>query len=110
MPRPLRALVLGAGGYAAMSWEVGFLAGMADSGTDPRDAERVRGDVRRGDRCGSESRAGFRWRSSFAGSSAPFVRRSRRLPQSISSDGVKTLDAPRAAVELRLKSCVASGR
>lgn len=39
MPRPLRALVLGAGGYAAMSWEVGFLAGMADSGIDPRDAD-----------------------------------------------------------------------
>jgi len=39
MPRSLRALVLGAGGYAAMSWEVGFLAGMADSGIDPRDAD-----------------------------------------------------------------------
>ncbi len=33
MPRPLRALVLGAGGYAAMSWEVGFLAGMAHLST-----------------------------------------------------------------------------
>lgn len=39
MPRPPRALVLGAGGYAAMSWEVGFLAGMADGGIDPHDAD-----------------------------------------------------------------------
>jgi NTE family protein len=39
MPGPLRALVLGAGGYAAISWEVGFLAGMADAGIDPRDAD-----------------------------------------------------------------------
>jgi NTE family protein len=39
MDRPLRALVLGAGGYAAISWETGFLAGMAGSGIDPRDAD-----------------------------------------------------------------------
>jgi NTE family protein len=39
MARPLRALVLGAGGYAAMSWEVGVLAGMADAGIDPRTAD-----------------------------------------------------------------------
>ncbi len=39
MSRPRRALVLGAGGYAAMAWEVGFLTGMADAGSDPRDAD-----------------------------------------------------------------------
>jgi NTE family protein len=39
MTRPRRALVLGAGGYAAMAWEVGVLAGMADAGTDPREAD-----------------------------------------------------------------------
>jgi NTE family protein len=39
MSGPFRALVLGAGGYAAMSWEIGFLAGMADSRIDPREAD-----------------------------------------------------------------------
>jgi NTE family protein len=39
MTRPRRALVLGAGGYAAMSWEVGVLSGMAEAGTDPREAD-----------------------------------------------------------------------
>ncbi len=39
MSPPTRALVLGAGGYAAMAWEIGFLAGMADTGIDPREAE-----------------------------------------------------------------------
>jgi len=39
MTWPSRALVLGAGGYAAMAWEVGFLAGMADVGSDPRNAD-----------------------------------------------------------------------
>jgi NTE family protein len=34
-----RALVLGAGGYAALSWELGLLTGMAEAGTDPRDAD-----------------------------------------------------------------------
>jgi NTE family protein len=43
MPRPSRALVLGAGGYAAIAWEVGLLAGMADSGFDPRDVDRFVG-------------------------------------------------------------------
>lgn len=36
---PTRALVLGAGGIAAYSWEVGFLSGMADAGLDVRDAD-----------------------------------------------------------------------
>jgi NTE family protein len=37
--RPRRALVLGAGGYAAMSWEVGVVSGMAEGGTDVREAD-----------------------------------------------------------------------
>lgn len=37
--RPRRGLVLGAGGYAAMAWEIGFLAGMAEGGVDPREAD-----------------------------------------------------------------------
>ena len=39
MTRPRRALVLGAGGYAAISWEVGILSGMAEAGVDPRKAD-----------------------------------------------------------------------
>jgi NTE family protein len=39
VPKPRRALVLGAGGYAALSWETGFLTGMTDCGIDPRDAD-----------------------------------------------------------------------
>jgi NTE family protein len=34
-----RALVLGAGGHAAIGWEIGLLAGMADAGVDVRDAD-----------------------------------------------------------------------
>jgi NTE family protein len=38
-----RALVLGAGGHAAIAWEVGIVAGLADVGIDVRDAETVVG-------------------------------------------------------------------
>jgi NTE family protein len=38
-----RALVLGAGGYAAIAWEVGLLVGMADVGVDVRDADVIVG-------------------------------------------------------------------
>jgi NTE family protein len=38
-----RALVLGAGGYAAMAWEIGFLAGMEDAGADPRGVDLLVG-------------------------------------------------------------------
>lgn len=34
-----RALVLGSGGIAAIAWEVGIIAGMADAGIELRDAE-----------------------------------------------------------------------
>ena len=34
-----RALVLGAGGKAAIAWEIGVIAGMADAGLDVRDAD-----------------------------------------------------------------------
>jgi predicted acylesterase/phospholipase RssA len=34
-----RALVLGAGGHAAMAWQLGFIAGLADEGVDVRDAD-----------------------------------------------------------------------
>jgi len=39
MTKLRRALVLGAGGYAAISWEIGILSGMAEAGTDPRKAD-----------------------------------------------------------------------
>jgi NTE family protein len=38
MPRR-EAFVLGAGGHAASAWEIGLIAGMADSGLDLREAE-----------------------------------------------------------------------
>ncbi len=38
-----RALVLGAGGHAAIAWEIGVLAGLADSGVDLRNADRIVG-------------------------------------------------------------------
>jgi len=38
-----RALVLGAGGHAAIAWEIGVLAGMADAGADVRDADLIVG-------------------------------------------------------------------
>lgn len=38
-----RALVLGAGGHAAIAWEIGLLAGMAEVGADVRDADLVVG-------------------------------------------------------------------
>jgi NTE family protein len=34
-----RALVLGSGGNAAIAWEIGMIAGMADAGIDVRDAD-----------------------------------------------------------------------
>ena len=34
-----RALVLGAGGHAAIAWELGVIAGLADEGVDVRDAD-----------------------------------------------------------------------
>jgi NTE family protein len=34
-----RALVLGAGGHAAMAWETGVITGLADAGVDVRDAD-----------------------------------------------------------------------
>jgi NTE family protein len=34
-----RALVLGAGGHAAIAWEIGVITGMADAGIDVRDAD-----------------------------------------------------------------------
>ena len=37
------ALVLGAGGHAAIAWEIGVLAGMADVGVDVRDADVIVG-------------------------------------------------------------------
>jgi NTE family protein len=38
-----RALVLGAGGHAASSWEIGFVTGLADEGIDLRDADLLVG-------------------------------------------------------------------
>lgn len=38
-----RALVLGAGGHAAIAWELGVLTGMADVGVDVRDADVIVG-------------------------------------------------------------------
>jgi NTE family protein len=38
-----RALVLGAGGHAAFSWEIGLLAGLADAGVEVRSANRLVG-------------------------------------------------------------------
>jgi len=38
-----RALVLGAGGHAAIAWEIGVIAGMADAGVDVRDADLIVG-------------------------------------------------------------------
>lgn len=38
-----RALVLGAGGHAAIAWEIGVLAGMADVGVDVRNADVIVG-------------------------------------------------------------------
>jgi NTE family protein len=38
-----RALVLGAGGPAASSWETGVIAGLADAGIDVRDADLILG-------------------------------------------------------------------
>jgi len=38
-----RALVLGAGGPAASSWETGVIAGLADAGIDVRDADAIIG-------------------------------------------------------------------
>jgi NTE family protein len=37
------ALVLGAGGYAASAWQIGLIAGMADSGVDIRDPDLLVG-------------------------------------------------------------------
>jgi NTE family protein len=37
------ALVLGAGGHAAIAWEIGVLAGMAEAGVDVRDADVIVG-------------------------------------------------------------------
>jgi NTE family protein len=37
------ALVLGAGGHAAIAWEIGILAGMADGGATVRDADLIVG-------------------------------------------------------------------
>jgi NTE family protein len=34
-----RALVLGAGGHAAIAWEIGLITGLADAGIDVRDAD-----------------------------------------------------------------------
>jgi NTE family protein len=42
MPRR-EAFVLGAGGHAASAWEIGLIAGMADSGLDLREAELLIG-------------------------------------------------------------------
>ena len=38
-----RALVLGAGGNAAIAWEIGVIAGIADAGVDPSDADLMVG-------------------------------------------------------------------
>ncbi len=38
-----RALVLGAGGHAAVAWELGVIAGMADAGIEVRDADVIIG-------------------------------------------------------------------
>jgi NTE family protein len=38
-----QALVLGAGGHAAIAWEIGLLAGMADVGVDVRNADVIVG-------------------------------------------------------------------
>ena len=38
-----RALVLGAGGYAAIAWELGVVTGVADAGVDVRDADLIVG-------------------------------------------------------------------
>lgn len=40
---PRRALVLGAGGIAAYSWEIGLICGMADAGLDLREADLLVG-------------------------------------------------------------------
>lgn len=39
----MRALVLGAGGHAAIAWEIGVIAGLADGGLDVRGADVVVG-------------------------------------------------------------------
>lgn len=39
----MRALVLGAGGHAAIGWEIGVIAGLADAGRDVRGADVVVG-------------------------------------------------------------------
>jgi NTE family protein len=36
-----RALVLGAGGHAAIAWEIGVITGMADGGGTIRDADLI---------------------------------------------------------------------
>jgi NTE family protein len=40
---PQRALVLGAGGHAAIAWELGMLVGLAECGIDVRDADLIVG-------------------------------------------------------------------
>ena len=42
-PRRSRALVLGGGGFAASSWTIGLIAGMADAGVHVRDADLLIG-------------------------------------------------------------------
>jgi len=51
-----RALVLGAGGHAAIAWELGVIAGMADAGVDFRDADLIVG-TSAGARVGAQIRS-----------------------------------------------------
>src|SRR5580658_2898193 len=41
--RTSRALVGGGGGLGGIAWEIGYLAGLGDSGVDPRDVDLIVG-------------------------------------------------------------------
>ncbi len=58
------ALVLGAGGYAAIAWELGVVTGMADAGIDVRDADLIVG-TSAGARVGVQIRSDLRLEDLF---------------------------------------------
>jgi len=51
-----RALVLGAGGHAAIAWELGVITGMADADVEVRDADLIVG-TSAGARVGAQIRS-----------------------------------------------------
>jgi NTE family protein len=75
-----RALVLGAGGNAAIAWEIGVITGMADAGVDLRDADLMVG-TSAGSIVAAQLTSGLGLEKLFQGQVDPPLHAEERPPQ-----------------------------